>query len=420
VNSRLGIELGARAIRAVRLDGWAGSRRTARVAEVEWDGSDPQEAVRELRAHLGPANAVGVAVDLSLLFVKQVKLPPVSAADKANIIRVEPERFFPVRAEDLVPATRAQDDLVFAAREAPLTGWVAALEALGTVDRVEPGPVALSRALARADITAGTALIDGQEVIELREGRVARARRVYGELADTAAAVAATNEATVYVVPWDEQRVAALRALLPETRVAPMPTAGGVPALFLSAYGAALGADNEDEVDSVLHSVELQARIARRRRRAVTVASAICAAALFIAILSIGGWRARVKHRLDGDLQTLNAQATPALALQTQLATMQREAAAVGRIESDRPDPMKVLLALSQRLPRGASIRTINAAGAEWRLEGFAPNAAQLLGLLAAAPNFHDVRFLSATNRAVVGTRTYENFALALRYTPAP
>src|SRR2546426_363826 len=157
-----------------------------------------------------------------------------------------------------------------------------------------------------------------------------------------------------------------------------------------------------------------------QRRPAVTLASAICAAALFIVILSAGGWRARVKHRLDRDLQTLNAQATPALALQTQLATMQRVAAAVGRIESDRPDPMKVLLALSQRLPRGASIRTINAAGAEWRLEGFAPNAAQLLGLLAAAPDFHDVRFLSATNRAVVGTRTYENFALAFRYTPAP
>jgi len=420
VNSRLGIELGARVIRAVRLDGWAGPGRTARVAEVEWDGSDPEATVRELRAHLGPANAVGVAVNLSLLFVKQVKLPPLSAADKANIIRVEPERFFAVRAEDLVPATRAQDDLVFAAREAPLTAWVAALEALGTVDRVEPGPVALSRALARADVTEGTALIDGQDVIELREGRVARARRVYGELADTAAAVAATSEATVYVAPWDDQRAAALRVLLPETRVAPMPTAGGVPAQFLPAYGAALGADNDDHIDGVLHSVELQARIARRRRRAVTIASAICAATLFIVILSAGGWRARVKHWLDGDLQTLNAQATPALALQTQLATMQREAVAVARIESDRPDPMTVLLALSQRLPRGAAIRTINAAGAEWRLEGVAPNAAQLLGLLAATPDFHDVRFLSATNRAVVGTRTYENFALAFRYTPAP
>ena len=30
----------------------------------------------------------------TMLFVKQVKLPPLSAADKANIIRVEPERLF--------------------------------------------------------------------------------------------------------------------------------------------------------------------------------------------------------------------------------------------------------------------------------------------------------------------------------------
>jgi len=417
VNSRLGIELGARVIRGVRLDGWA--KRSARVAEVEWDGADPQEAVRALHAHLGPANDVRVAIDLSLLFVKQVKLPPLSAADKADIIRVEPERFFPVRAEDLVPATRARDDLVFAARETALTAWVATLETLGPVDRVEPGPLALSRALARVDVTEGTALIDGRDVIELREGRVAHARRIYGELADAARAVPATSEATVYVSPWDEQSAAALRALLPDARVAPMPSAGGVPAVFLPAYGAALAA-GADDVDGVLHPVELQTRIARRRRRAVTLASTVCAATLLIAVLSAGGWRARIKHRLDGELQTLNAQATPALALQSQLAIIQREGAAVARIEFDRPDPMKVLLALSERLPPGASLRTINAAGAEWRLEGFAPNAAQLLGLLAAAPDFHDVRFLSATNRAVVGTRTYENFTLAFRYTPAP
>ena len=57
---------------------------------------------------------------------------------------------------------------------------------------------------------------------------------------------------------------------------------------------------------------------------------------------------------------------------------------------------------------------------AQWRLEGFAPNAARMLGLLDATPAFHDVRFLSATNRAVIGTRTYESFSLAFRYTPTP
>jgi hypothetical protein len=419
VSSRLGIELGARVIRGVHLHGWFGSKRAARVAEIEWDGTDAQQAVRALQTHLGTATTVGVAIDLSLLFVKQVKLPPLSAADKANIIRVEPERFFPVRAEDLVPAPRAQDDLVFAAREAPLTSWVAALEALGPIDRVEPGPTALSRALARANITAGTALIDERDVIALREGRVASARRVFGELADAATAVRTTSDPIVYVEPWDEQRASALRALLPDVRVEPMPTTAGVPAQFLPAYGAALAAD-ADSIDGVLHSIELQERITRRRRRAVTLAGVACAVALLLAILSAGGWRSRVKHRLDSDLQTLNAQAAPALALQSQLANLQREAAAVGHIESERSDPLKILLALSQRLPRGASIRTINAAGAEWRLEGFAPNAAQLLGLLAASPDFHDVRFLAATNRAVVGTRTYENFALAFRYTPAP
>src|SRR2546427_500323 len=113
----LGIELGARALRGVRLEGWY--RPQARVVEVEWDPDNPTEAVGALRQHLGPAQRVAMTLDLPLLFVKQVKLPPLSEAEKRNILRLEPERFFAVRAEELVPAVRGDDDLVFAAREAP-------------------------------------------------------------------------------------------------------------------------------------------------------------------------------------------------------------------------------------------------------------------------------------------------------------
>jgi len=80
-----------------------------------------------LGIELCPASRLGVTLDLPLLFVKQVKLPPLAARDKANILRLEPERFFPVRAEDLIAVARASDDLVFATREAPLTAWVSAL-----------------------------------------------------------------------------------------------------------------------------------------------------------------------------------------------------------------------------------------------------------------------------------------------------
>src|SRR5207249_1135449 len=119
----------------------------------------------------------------------------------------------------------------------------------------------------------------------------------------------------------------------------------------------------------------------------------------------------RTGSALEAGLQTLNARAAPALALQTELTTLQRQSDAVARTETDRTDPLQVLLVLSQRLPRDVYLRTVSSSGAEWRLEGFALNAAQVLGLLDATTGFHDVRFLSATNRVVIGTRTYESFA---------
>src|SRR2546427_11952926 len=138
--ARLGIELGPRALRGARLGGGYGPR--ARVGEVECDLERPAEAVEALRQHLGPARRIAVALDLPLLFIKQVKLPPLSETEKRNILRLEPERFFAVRAEEMVPAVRSDDGLVFAAREAPPAAWSGALQGLGPVDVIEPGPVA--------------------------------------------------------------------------------------------------------------------------------------------------------------------------------------------------------------------------------------------------------------------------------------
>src|SRR2546429_100609 len=232
--ARLGVELGARALRGVRLEGRV--RPRARVVEVECDPANPAEAVEALRQHLGPARRIAVALDVPLLFMKRVKLPPLGEPEKRNILRLEPERFFPVRAEEIVPAVRGDDSLVFATREAPLAAWVAALEGLGRVDVIEPGPVALARALAHAQLTGGVVLLDGQRdgigIVEIREGRVMRARRLFGEL-DAAAAVLRENggggaHGTIYLTPWDEDRGRVLGALLPGANVQPLPTVAGV------------------------------------------------------------------------------------------------------------------------------------------------------------------------------------------------
>src|SRR2546426_7316880 len=104
IMARLGIELGARTLRGVRLEGWYRTR--ARTVEIEWDREHPAEAVAALRQHFGPARRIALALDLPLLFTKQVQLPALGPAGKRSILRLEPERFFPVRGEDIVPAVR--------------------------------------------------------------------------------------------------------------------------------------------------------------------------------------------------------------------------------------------------------------------------------------------------------------------------
>ena len=422
--ARLGVELGPRAVRGVRLEGWF--RPRARAVEVECDPDNPVEAVEALRQHLGPARRIAVAIDLPLLFIKQVKLPPLSEPEKRNILRLEPERFFPVRAEELVPAVRGDDNLVFAAKEAALATWVAALEQLGPVDVVEPGPLALARALAHAQLTDAVVLLDGQAdgigVVEIREGRVTRARRVFGTLDDAAAALLENGGGSgpIYLTPWNEDRVRVLGTLLPEAVVQPLPTVADIVGPFLPAYGAALAIGGRPNFARTLVSPELGGRITMRWRRELGLAVAAAVAAVVFAFASADAWRARVTRGLEASLQALQQRAAPALTLQNQLQALGREAQAIQQSERERPDLLGVLLALSKQLPAGAYLRGIRWSGSDWQIDGYAPNASRLVAQLGAAPEFKEVRFRSATTRAAVGDRSYENFALAFRYAPAP
>jgi len=424
--ARLGVELGARALRGVRLEGWL--RLRARVVEVDCDPANPAEAVEALRQHLGPARRIAVALDVPLLFMKRVKLPPLGESEKRNILRLEPERFFPVRAEEIVPAVRGDDDFVFAAKEAPLATWVAALEELGSVDVVEPGPLALARALAQVQLMGAVVLLDGQAdgigVVEIRDGRVTRARRVFGALDDAAAALlengGASGGGPIYLTPWNEDRARVLGTLLPEAMVQPLPTVADVVGPFLPAFGAALGIGTKPNFARTLVSPELGARITARWWRQLGLAVAVGVAALVFAVASADAWSARATRELEASLQSLKQRAAPTLSLQNQLQALDREAQAIRQVEQKRPDPLGVLLALSKQLPAGAYLRGMRWSGTEWQIDGYAPNTSRLMAQLGAAPEFKEVRFLSATTRGALGEKNYESFALAFRYAPAP
>src|SRR3989449_7766044 len=202
----------------------------------------------------------------------------------------EPERFFPVRGEDIVPAVRGDDNLVFAAREGPLAEWVAALEQLGPVDVIEPGPMALARALARAGVATAVTLLDAERDGvgggEMCEGRVVRARRIFGGLDAVAAALRDNGgtPATLYLSPWSEERGRALGVLLPDATLRALPAVADVDGAFLPAYGAALATGAARDFARTLVPPELATRITTRRRRALALASAACAAALAFAL----------------------------------------------------------------------------------------------------------------------------------------
>jgi Tfp pilus assembly protein PilN len=437
--TQAGLQLGAQHIRAVVVAGWP--RRRVQVVEVSFDPEQPDEAIANLGALLGKPTSIAVAVDLQLLRIKRVTLPALPAAERRNILQLEPERFFAVRGEEMVSAVRAEDGLVFAAPAAALTRWVTAIERIAPVSLVEPTPFALARALASARRAGGGAgtdplvLFDGQDagiaVAEIRDSHVTRARRLFGSVAQIAAALAADGfardgAAPVYLDPWSDERCADLASLCPGVPLKPVPGIGrpssgrGVPGQFAAAYGAALGGEHPPPVAETLVSQAHGAAIRRRHLRSVGGAAVACVAAFVFAASSLDNRRDREIDSLNAATAALTARAAPALAIQTELQSLSRRASAVREIEAERPDPLRALRALSASLPAGAFARQVRGAGADWQADGYAPNASAVLGALGTGAEFRDVHFLAATNRAQIANHQYESFALAFRYAPAP
>jgi hypothetical protein len=384
--ARLGLELGARVIRGVRIDGWPKPR--TQVIEIAYDPEHPDDAVRALEEHSVGVRRIAIAVALPLLVTKRVKLPALSAPERRNILMLEPDRYFADRSHGFVPAVRADSDLVFAVADDLLASWIAALERIAPVYLVEPAPSSLARALGHAGLREGVVHIDGG-VVDLSEGCVQSARRVFNERDRPAATVA-------------------------------VPAIGEVPPPFATAYGAALADDEPRDFATTLVAPDHAKAIRGRRRRELSLASAAAALALVFALTSLDAWRDRAVSAVETGLVGLRQRAAPALALETELETRAQRARAIRELEAERPTRLSVLLALSRQLPPGAFVRGIRGSGSEWQLDGYAPSAASVVARLGAAPEFKGVHFLSAMDHAQVGHQSYESFALAFRFASAP
>jgi len=385
VSDRVGVEITGTRLRAVSLAAW-GDRPRACV-ESEWDAEHPAASVAMLAGRLGGVGRVALAIGFDSLHVKHVDLPAAPPAVRRQMVAVEPDRFFPVQDERVVVGIAG--DVAFAMAQATLDRWLEAFESWAPVESVEAAPVALARALGSGgDATYAFPLgSDEAGVVELRGGVLAVARHVSGASAAEARA---------------------------QSR--PLPAVGGVAADSLAAWGAALGLDGD--LGPMMITDAQRQTIRRRRSRRVVSAVAACALALGFALWALDRSRDDVLARLAAEQAALESRAAPAAALQAQIAGLQQEDAVSRSVTAARTDPLRIIAALGERLPRDVTVLNARAIGDEWRVDGTSANAAAILPALDGDPRFSDAHFLAATSRFREGGKTYESFSLAFRAKP--
>jgi hypothetical protein len=385
VSDRVGVEIAGTRLRAVALAAW-GDRPRAQV-DVEWHAANPAASIAALASRMGRVGRVALAIGLDQLHVKHVELPPAAPRVRRQMIAVEPDRFFPVQNDQVIVGLAGA--VAFAVDQSTLDRWTRAFEAWAPVESVEAAPVALARAL--ADVEDGTysfALGDGEVgVVETRGRTLAGARHVSGPAADDAR---------------DRSRA--------------LPTVRGVAPELLVAWGAARGLDGD--LETMMLGDAQRRTIERRRLRRIAGAAAACVIALGFGLWALDRSREDVLARLTADQAALEARAAPGAALRAQLASLDREETISRNVTSARTDPLRVLAALGERLPRDVTVLNARAIGDEWRIDGTATNAAAILPALDGDPRFADARFLAATARYREGGRTYESFSLAFRVKP--
>jgi hypothetical protein len=382
MSDRVGIEISHTRARAVALAAWGDRPRV--VADVEWDSKHPAAAIAALQGRLGRVGRIALAIGLEHLHVKHVELPPAPRAVRRDMLAVEPDRFFPVGEERV--AVGLDGNVAFATDQAMLDRWIEAFETWAPVESVEAAPVALARAVAgEGDATYVFPLGESEAgVVELRGGGLVTARHI-----DRAAANAT----------W--------RAL---------PTIRSVTPPALAAWGAALGLDGD--LDGMMLAAPERATVQRRRARRVAGAAAACLLAVGFSAWALDRSRDDVLARLTAKQESLESRAAPAAALQARIASLDQEDAVVAQVFSTRTDPLRVIAALGEKLPRDVTVLNARAMGNEWRIDGTASNAAAILPALDGDNRFGDARFLGATSRFRESGKTFESFSLAFQAKP--
>ena len=375
-----GVEIGVERVRVVvRARGGA-----LHTYEMPCATERVNDMVSQLSAAAGDVRVIGLAIGLAHLHVKQVKLPPVSHAERRQMLSVEPERWFAVAqgaptAVSLTPA----GDIALGADGAFVDACVRAFAKWAPVMRVEAAPLALARALTAAGHRSGTAAIDAgvAEVglIETHDGALRTVRRA--------------------------------RAVDLSSPPASPPAAAGLDPAFSVALGAALGFDGS--IDAMLLTPALERSFVNAQRRRLVTWAAAATLAVATALWSADVARERQLSALEGELTAARAASRSGSALALRAMSIDREMAAINITTHARPDVITALAALGARLPVDAVAQRVRVVGTEWQVEGNAKKASSVLAALAAEPRFGKVRFLAPSNRFRDGADDRETFAIA-------
>lgn len=372
----IGIELTAGEARGVRLARWRAS--AAATHRVPWDPARPAAAIAELRAALGPADRIAIALGLGLLELKRVDLPPAPPAERERMLQLEPDRYFASTDTDLVTGLDDASGMAFAVARDDLTRWLAAFREWAPVERIEASPLAIARVVPGEGhfvLDEG----DGASVIELRDRQLRAARRL----------------------PPHVDRNGAR----------PLQSAGGVVAPFQAAVGVARGIDLS--LTGQLSLPELRADTVRRRQRRVALLGVAATAAMLFAGWSYERWQERSLASLTRESGALTASATPALQAQARLLASTNELAMLrGRAAVDSR-PLETLALLSRVLPSDVVVTSLRMQGNDWQVDGSAADASQLVPLLDKSGRLERVRSVAATSRFRDGPRMRESFSIA-------
>ncbi|MEO7964830.1 MAG: hypothetical protein ABIT38_13085 [Gemmatimonadaceae bacterium] len=390
MSGRVGVELTPTRLRAVVLSAWRS--RVVRTADVPWNPQEPKEGVRVLREALGRGvdpESISLAVGIAQLKVARVQLPPAPDETREQMLAVDPARYF-ATTDAVVVALATGSDCAFALDAALADAWCSAFAEWGVVDRCEAVPCAVARALPVS--TRGTFELASDEansergLLELREGRVAAARRVPRDIS--------VEDTT------------------------PLPSHDGVAPEFLAALGAARGGDSSPT--GTLASASRRMAFRARATRRLLTAGVATAAAMAFSVLAFDQWRERTLVALESEASRLGVSARPALDAQARLVALTREQSTLDVVSARRADPAEALAAISGALPREAVLLSARAIGDEWRLDGTSNNAAAMVPAFDRDGRFESVRSLSASSRFQDGARMRETFSIALRVHPKP